>query len=383
MANKINKKEKTDKANKKTKRKRGIFSGFLNFLSGILAFILVIIPLAFCFILYINSPAQSVNNNSLNSGIDGITMAQDGSCYIEVRKGESSQSVGLRLERTGLIKFRFFWDLMCRFQSEQIKTGTFKIDIPASQISILRTLIAGKQELYRITIPEGITIRKASVIFEEAGICSSDDFLAAAREAAILKKYKIPASSGLNTPSMEGYLFPDTYLFPKDYPAEKIIEKMADNFFSRLNSISASIQDMSAEELNRIVIMASIIEREYRISEEAPVMAGIFYNRLRINMALQSCATVQYIITEIQGKPHPSVLLFKDLEIVNPYNTYINTGLPPGPISAPGYVALRAAIYPKTTNYLYFRLTDAASGKHYFSRTYDEHIKAGQLYIKP
>jgi len=111
-------------------------------------------------------------------------------------------------------------------------------------------------------------------------------------------------------------------------------------------------------------------------------MAGVFLNRLRINMALQSCATVVYIITQIQNKPHPSVLLFADLEIRDPYNTYLYLGLPPGPISAPGVVSLNAVMNPDRTEYLYFRLVDSASGRHYFSRTYDEHIKAGQLIPK-
>jgi UPF0755 protein len=182
---------------------------------------------------------------------------------------------------------------------------------------------------------------------------------------------------------MEGYLFPDTYLFPAEFPAEKVITTMADNFFSNLQNINPSILTMNPNELNEKIIIASIVEREYRVAQEAPIMAGVFYNRLRINMALQSCATVEYIITEVQNRPHPSVLLFKDLEIDNPYNTYIKPGLPPGPISAPGITALRAAFYPDSTNYLYFRLEDAASGRHYFSRTYDQHMSAGQLITKP
>ena len=136
-------------------------------------------------------------------------------------------------------------------------------------------------------------------------------------------------------------------------------------------------------EINRIVIMASIVEREYRMAEEAPRIAGVFLNRLRINMLLQSCATVQYIMTEIQGLPHPTVLLYRDLEVRNPYNTYMFRGLPPGPIAAPGLIALRATVYPETTDFLYFRLVDPAIGRHHFSRTFDEHLRVGRLYVKP
>jgi UPF0755 protein len=249
--------------------------------------------------------------------------------------------------------------------------------MPASQIAIYRILISGQEVLYKVTIPEGVTLQKTAKIIEESGICSAEDFISAAKNPAVILQYLI------TNESMEGYLFPDTYYFPGEYPAQKIVTAMADNFFRNLQSINPAFLTMNPNELNEKVITASIVEREYRVAQEAPLMAGVFYNRLRINMALQSCATVEYIITEIQNRPHPSVLLFTDLEIENPYNTYIKPGLPPGPISAPGITALQAAFFPDSTNYLYFRLEDVASGRHYFSRTYDEHIRAGQLITKP
>ena len=192
----------------------------------------------------------------------------------------------------------------------------------------------------------------------------------------MLNSYNIPGAI------MEGYLYPDTYLFPLNYPAVKVVTTMADNFFKRLYEINSQAQTMTAREINDCITIASIVEREYRISDEASLMAGVFYNRLRIGMALQSCATVEYIITEIQGRPHPQILLNRDLEIQNPYNTYIRPGLPPTPISAPGETALKAAFYPKKTEFLYFRLIDLPSGEHYFSRTLDDHIRAGALYVK-
>jgi len=158
---------------------------------------------------------------------------------------------------------------------------------------------------------------------------------------------------------------------------------MADNFFQRIAEMGGSAsKSMSAAELNKKIILASIVEREYRVPDEAAVMAGVFNNRLDIGMGLQSCATVEYIITEIQGRPHPEVLYNVDLEIRNPYNTYLYRGLPPGPIASPGEVAIRAAFDPSKTNYLYFRLMDPREGRHYFSRTFDDHIKAGALYLK-
>ena len=364
---------------KNKEKKFRIIPVILRVVSVFLAVIIISIPAGFGIVIYLNSSSQSPAEQYIINEIDGIVMNDDGSFLFDVRRGESSQSVGLRLERAGLINNRYFWNLLCRFYNEHIKTGTYRIELPSTQMSILRLLVSGRQILHRVTIPEGVTLNKMAAILEDAGICNVSEFLAAASNPDILAQYGIPNSS------MEGYLFPDTYMFPAEFPAEQAVRTMADNFFYRLENhheLGAVISRMSPQELNDRVILASIVEREYRVMEEAAVMAGVFQNRLNINMALQSCATVEYIITEIQGKPHPSVLLYVDLEIQNPYNTYIYRGLPPGPISAPGMVALTAAIFPETTNYLYFRLTDPATGRHYFSRTYDEHIRAGLLIPK-
>ena len=359
------------------KRKIKIISLLVRLFSVIIGLILIMVPVFIGVIMYFNAPVPQNKRSAVFSQNDAIKRNEDGSFLVDIRKGESSQSVGLRLERTGLIKNRYFWNIICRLDKSYLKTGTYKITMPTTQIAIYRILISGHEVLYKVTIPEGVTLGKTARLIEEAGICSARDFLSAATDKSVIDKYRIPNES------MEGYLFPDTYLFPAEYPGEKVVITMADNLFSNLQKINPSILSMSPKDLNEKIIIASIVEREYRIEKEAPLMAGVFYNRLKINMALQSCATVEYIITEIQNRPHPSVLLFSDIEINHPYNTYIKPGLPPGPISAPGITALRAAFYPDNTNYLYFRLEDVASGRHYFSRTYDEHMKAGQLITKP
>jgi len=357
------------------KKKHGVFSLIIKILCLLVLLSLVIAAVSLGLFIHFNSPPRQDKPVAL-SQLDGIRQ-EDGVWYIEVRRGESAQSVGLRLERAGLISSRFFWNILCRFKKEPVKTGTYTLEEPASQIAIHNLLVSGRQILYRVTIPEGVTLRKIAAILEEEGICSAEDFLDAARDPQIIDKYAIPNSS------MEGYLFPDTYLFPVEYPASRVVMSMADNFYDRIESIDPSVKNLTSQQLNEKVIIASIVEREYRVAEEASLMAGVFYNRLAINMALQSCATVEYVITEIQGKPHPAVLYNRDLEIRDPYNTYIVPGLPPGPISAPGAVALNAALFPQKSDFFYFRLEDAQSGKHYFSRTLDEHISAGQLITKP
>jgi UPF0755 protein len=329
-------------------------------------------------VVYHNSPPPFVPDSVL--GHEGIMLEgesdENDAIRFEVRRGESAQSVGQRLEEAGLIRTRYFWSLLCRLDKEPVKVGAYRIEVPLSQIAIHRILVSGRQILTRLTVPEGYTLKKMAALLEEAQICPAEEFLSTAADPEMMKLYGIPGQS------MEGYLYPDTYLFPPGYPASRVVRTMADTFFVRINEIDEKANNMPPDELDRLVIIASIVEREYRLDEEAPVMAGVFLNRLKIGMALQSCATVEYIITEIQGRPHPEVLLTRDTEIRDPYNTYIRPGLPPGPISSPGAVALKAVFNPTENSYLYFRLVDTATGRHYFSNTLDDHIRAGALYTK-
>jgi UPF0755 protein len=370
---------------KKSKKKSLLFRKIVNTIILLFGMVFVMVLLVLGAFMYLNAPPSPKQEHAPALGLagssrpaedDGIRFESGGEVYIDVRKGESARSVGLRLEGAGLIRNRHFWYFLCRFDRDFIKSGTYLLEVPASQMAIHRLLVSGRQILQRVTIPEGVTLKKTAKILEDAGVCSAEDFLAAASSPDFTARYHVPGAT------MEGYLFPDTYLFPMGYPAEQAAGAMADTFFKKIGDIDPASRSMSPEELNRRVIIASIVEREYRVAEEAPLMAGVFYNRLTIGMALQSCATVEYVITEIQGRPHPEVLYTRDTEIRDPYNTYIMPGLPPGPISAPGAAALEAAFHPVSSDFLYFRLTDAGAGRHYFSKTLDEHIQAGRFYVK-
>jgi UPF0755 protein len=342
-------------------------------LKAIIVFVVLIIAgagLGIGTMVYLNNPPDKPPE-----GAD-----DDGSILFEVRAGESARSVGSRLETAGIIKSRYLWNLLAYFKTDYIKAGTYRLELPASQDAIYQTLIEGKEEqvLVKVTIPEGVTLKKMARIFEDAGICDAEAFLETTRNKAILDAYQIPGNT------MEGFLYPDTYFFTADYPVDLVIKTMADTFFKRIAELedSTGAAPLTPKEIYEKVTIASIVEREYRVDEEAALMAGVFFNRLRIDMALQSCATVEYVITEIQGKPHPTVIYTRDTEIDNPYNTYVYDGLPPGPISAPGAVALNAAFHPAASDYLYFRLVDANAGRHFFAKTLDDHIKAGALYVK-
>lgn len=316
---------------------------------------------------------------------DAMRFDEAGDLFLEVRSGETAYSVGKRLENAGVIRSRYLWDFLFRIGKEYIKAGSYSIGLPATQTEIRSVLVSGDQLLVRVTIPEGVTLKKTAQILEDSGICAAKEFIDAASSREILDNYRVPGST------MEGYLYPDTYLFNLGFPPARVIGAMADTFFDHLGEISPEAaaafkkggnEFFSIKEINDRVIIASIVEREYRVPDEAALMAGVFFNRLKIGMGLQSCATVEYVITEIQERPHPEVLYNRDLEIRDPYNTYIWAGLPPGPISAPGETALRAAFYPAQSDYLYFRLMDPRDGKHYFSKTLDDHIQAGALYTK-
>jgi len=181
---------------------------------------------------------------------------------------------------------------------------------------------------------------------------------------------------------VEGFLYPDTYYFARNYPAQGVAAYMIENFFNTLKTILPDGQDMSAEEIYSKVTLASIVEREYRDPSEAALIASVFYNRIEQEMTLGSCATVVYALTEEMGRDHPERLTYADLETESDYNTYIHQGLPPGPIANPGYLALSAAFNPEKSDYLYFVLKDPDTGTHHFSRSLIEHNQAYKLYIK-
>lgn len=287
-----------------------------------------------------------------------------------VDRGASVRSIVSGLETEGLVRSGFVAYAYARAKSLTLRAGTFRISPSQSTRQILDIIASGREETIRVTIPEGLSLSKTSRHLAEAGIVEEDEFIAAAGDPLLLQSFDIPAATA------EGYLFPDTYFFPYGIRADSVIRMMIKTFFERVSALSGMPSDPEA--LRKGVILASVVEREYRVEEEAPLIASVFANRLRIGMGLQSCATIEYIITEIQGKEHPHRLLDSDLAIPSDYNTYLWAGLPPGPICSPGRVALEAAFTPSQTNYLYFRLTDPERGTHSFTRSLDEHVRAGR-----
>ena len=296
-----------------------------------------------------------------------------------VGHGESGISVARRLAEESIIRNEYLFRLLMKAKGLELslKAGDYAIAPDMGSNAILDMMAEGRQVLIRFTVPEGSSVRSVALAAEAAGIATAGDVTDAASDPALAEELGIIAGT------LDGYLFPDTYLLPRGAGGRRLVSIMVDTFTKRLQEAIPEAGSLSPEELHDRVILASIVEREYRVPEEAPLMASVFLNRLRIGMALQSCATVVYIIAEKQGKPHPTRLFDRDLQIQDPFNTYLYPGLPPAPICNPGLTALSAALRPASTKYLYFRLVDESNGKHYFSASLDEHIKAASLAVKP
>jgi UPF0755 protein len=325
--------------------------------------VLGIVAVAFAAIVFVNSsPTSSPLGDRLFS----------------IQPGESLTLISQRLQEEGFIRFAPFLDVVGRIWGTQsaFKAGYYRIPVGASAISIHWLLVEGAQTLEKITIPEGWTLSKVARHLDAVGVCPAADFLAAARSPELLSRF------GVQGRTLEGYLFPDTYYVPRPFPAVLMVELMVKTFFDTITRIEPSWKEMPSGKLRDTLILASIVEREYRMPAEAPLIASVFYNRLRLNMGLESCATLEYIITEIQQKAHPEYITTDDERLNSPYNTYKWAGLPPGPISNPGTTALEAAFHPAKTDFLFFVLRDPDEGRHYFSRDLSEHNQAKYLYLK-
>jgi UPF0755 protein len=230
-----------------------------------------------------------------------------------------------------------------RGHDRAIRAGTYALHKDAGWGFVLDALRSGKGLVHVVTIPEGFSLSQIAAAVSSRLAQPVDSVLAAARDTALLHQLDIP------TPTLEGYLFPDTYTFNDGTTARAAVDAMVRRFeqvwkpewTARLDTIHLSRNDIMA--------LASIVEKEARLPEERPVIAAVYLNRLRTGMLLQADPTVQYAL----GK-HVARVYYKDLEVDSPYNTYKHKGLPPGPIASPGRASIEAALYPANVPYVYF-----------------------------
>ena len=295
-----------------------------------------------------------------------------------IERGSSVAAIAHRLEEREIIRSSLFFMTLTRIFNTQgnLQAGNYYIPAQSSSLQIHDLFLTGKQVLHTVTIPEGYTLSQISDVLSEAGIVDREAFLSAAEDTELLSEL------GIYGTSAQGYIYPDTYRFAENFPADKTLRFLVTSFWNNLSGIYPDYKKFTSEMLYNSIILASIVEREYRQADEAPYIASVFLNRLSIDMPLQSCATVVFALTEEYNRPHPSFLTYKDLETPSPFNTYQHSGLPPAPICNPGATALKSVFFPADTDYLFFVLKDPNDGRHYFSKTLIEHNKAKQFYIK-
>ncbi len=220
-----------------------------------------------------------------------------------------------------------------------------------------------------VTIPEGTMAKKiAGILKAKVGIDSAK-FMKLVNDPDFARKL------GIEADRLEGYLMPDTYVFIWGDDEENIIEKMVSEFKEFYNDSLKKREKVVGLNTHQVVTLASIVEGEARFDDEKPRIAGVYFNRLRLKMPLEADPTIQYIIPD-----GPRRLFYKDLKIESPYNTYLRQGLPPGPVNNPGRSSILAVLYPEKNKFLYF--VSDGSGRHIFSRTYDEHLRAVRKYRK-
>ena len=286
-----------------------------------------------------------------------------------ISSGEAFDSLISRLHTEGLINNPFNFRLLARIKGDdkKLKAGEYNLSSSMTPNQILEVLVGGKPILYRLTVPEGYTAKQIAAEIAAQKLGDARTFL------DLVYNPEMAASLGIDAQSLEGYLFPDTYLFPKGIQASTIIQKMVARFkeqfdpqwYDRARKLHLSVHE--------IVTLASIIEKETGDPAERPLISSVFHNRLKKKMRLESDPTVIYGIKDYDGN-----ITRNHLNTPTPYNTYIIRGLPPGPIANPGRLAIEAALYPASTRFLFF--VSKKDHTHHFSKTIEEHNQAVRKY---
>ena len=299
----------------------------------------------------------------------GPGAGEDGIVLVNIPRGTPFSQVVNLLDEKGLIRSRLLFRAMAYFYSapQQTKAGEYEFSRAMSAGEILQKLVRGDVKAYSIVVPEGFTVRQIAARLAANGLVDEKEFLRLARDRDTLATLKIPAAGA------EGFLFPDTYKFDRTMDARTILKTMSDRFLAKVTG--AMLEQARAQGLGirEWVTLASIIEKETGRKDEMPLVSAVFRNRLRNRMPLQSDPTVIYGIENFDGN-----LTRMHLERQNPYNTYLNRGLPPGPICNPGTDALAAVLNPAPVDYLYF--VSRNDGSHQFSATLAEHSRAVRKY---
>lgn len=317
--------------------------------------ILLLINLAVFIVKY-----NSIKNNPLESNKSTITF--------KVESGESLHGLFQRLNNENILRSSFFSKIYIKFNDvkESIKPGTYTVSSDINFPDFISVLTEGKVSEAKVTFPEGYTVDDIANKLEESGVCTKEEFIEA------VKEYPLPAFIKPDKErkyELEGFLFPDTYTFPKGTTPTQVVEMMLNRFKQVMSEIQSELGiTIPDDQYEKYVTIASMIEKEARDDSERPEIASVINNRTEKGMPLQIDATVLYALGE-----HKDTVLYKDLKVDSPYNTYKIKGLPVGPICNPGKPSLLAAIRPAKTDYIYY-LLNPSNNKHYFTNSYEDFL---------
>jgi peptidoglycan lytic transglycosylase G len=288
---------------------------------------------------------------------------------VVIRAGDGFSGTAGRLADAGLNPHPFKFAALARLKGydKRVRAGEYDLSRTMTPLQILEALIRGKDKLYRITVPEGYNLKQIAAAVARAGFGSEKDFLRAAEDKDRVAGYAVDG------PTLEGYLFPDTYYFPRWAGPEQIIDRMVRRFQEIFTEEWRQRARAMGLTRHQVVTLASIIEKETGAAAERPLISSVFHNRMARGMRLETDPTVIYGIPDFDGN-----LTRKHLATPTPYNTYKIRGLPPGPIASPGSAALSAALYPADTRFLYF--VSKRDTTHQFSTNFRDHNRAVRRY---
>lgn len=298
---------------------------------------------------------------------------------IVIPNGSSARKIAEILDDKQLIRSPFVFLLTCRMtgSSSKFKPGVYEFSKTMGVPSVIRKLVQGESLESWITIPEGFTVRQIADLLAAKQLVSKDSFLRIAMDQG----EDFSSYPFIMKPSLEGYLFPDTYLIARGTDPEGIIKKMLDTFERKviiklgtdieetINTRFGAGEDNLLQGTQKILILASLVEREAKVDKDRPLIAAVLWNRLNKNMRLEVDATISY--TPGESTDNMSRVRYADLNSSSPYNTYRHFGLPPGPICNPGLAAIKAVMNPAQVDYLFY--VAKKDGSHEFSRTFEEH----------
>lgn len=294
--------------------------------------------------------------------------------FVDVPRGASRRTIAHLLDENGVVRNRWVFEILCRWRSGRtLQAGEYFFDRPATSYQVFDALANGRVYVRTLVVPEGYSMFDIADLVQREGFTTREDFLAAARDPSPVRDL------APNAPSLEGFLFPATYEFPRHIGGEAIVTAMVKRFRREWGALVEQRPAASPVPVVPTVTLASLVERETPEPEERPIVASVFTNRLERHLPLQCDPTVVYAL-ELAGQPSDGPLQARNIPFESPYNTYRHAGLPPGPIANPGDASLRAALDPSVTKYLYFVAN--TEGGHFFGKTLAEHNRNVAVYRK-